>query len=108
MGRVKLKGVEPHVYPNRLEVLAGIYEHLDTVLDLSLKFESRDKLRVPDTMVARLWVQIPFVSCMICDSAAVCRGTAEQIKLGVGRKAKKKRADGRDTAISDSVCNKSY
>jgi hypothetical protein len=54
------------VYPNRSEVLAGIYDHLDTVMNsvlvLNLKFESWDRLRVPDSMIARLWVQITFVS----------------------------------------------
>jgi hypothetical protein len=46
--RVKLKGVELNMcIPNRLEVLVGIYEHLDTVMNsvlvLNLKFEFRER-----------------------------------------------------------------
>ena len=60
---------------NRLEVLAGIYDHLDTVMNsvlvVNLKFESCDRQHVQDTIAAWLWVRMPFVSCMSCDGAAV-------------------------------------
>jgi hypothetical protein len=63
--------MEPHMFiPNRLEVLAAIYEHLDTamnsvlVLDY-LKFEFRDVLRVPNTLDAGLRLQQPRMQWMV-------------------------------------------
>lgn len=80
------------MYLNRLEVLAGTYEHLDTVMNsvlvVNLKFESCDRQRMQDTMDARLWVRMPFVPCMTCDGAAVCHGRARETKAEVGRSAR--------------------
>lgn len=81
------------MYLNRLEVLAGTYERLDTVMNsvlvVVLKFESCDRQRMQDTMVARLWVRMPLVSCMACNGAAVCLGSAQETKAEVERSAKK-------------------
>lgn len=81
------------MYLNRLEVLAGTYERLDTVMNsvlvVLLKFESCDRQRMQDTMVARLWVRMPLMSCMACNGAAVRHGGAQETKFEVGRSAKK-------------------
>jgi len=81
------------VYLNRLEVLAATYErHLDTVVNsvpvVNLKFESCDRQRMQDMMADRLWVRMPFVSCVTCDGAAavMVKRRRPRLKLGVARR----------------------
>jgi len=62
---------------------------MNSVLVVLLKFESCDRQRMQDTMVVRLWVRMPLVSCMACNGAAVCHGRAPETKAEVGRSAKK-------------------
>jgi len=100
------------VYLNRLEVLVGTYEHLDTVMNsvlvVNLKFESRDRQRMQDTMVARLWVRMPFVSCVTCDGASVCHGKSQETKTEIGRSAKKNGLPVEaGSTVLQSVCRKS-
>ena len=60
------------MYRDRLEVLAATYEHLDTVMNsvlvVSLKFESRDRQLMQDTMFMG-----SNAVCVMCDLRWYCR-----------------------------------